>query len=343
MVRHNSMRIRRMFNKAVPDDGALGMGEVGGGGGIGEVAPPERKAPPPPREKSGGGSGGGGGGGASSNSWQARRKQSFAAVFGQGSGYDPGSIEGHLHTAAKESNRDVADVIRNVTISKPYEVEHKLRVKFDEENIRFSGLPEDWVKEAHRQFGIPLQSCPRVDAPGYADRIPLVLVKLKQRFIELDGFRTEGIFRLAPDGGDCADVKSSLNAGQALVSLQTTKDPHVVANLIKQFFRELKPKILCSLKKEQVIELAAGQDDFKEAGAAVMGLPEPQRSTFLWLLDLLADVAAEAQVNKMNWGNLASTLGGGCGVGLTPVAGQLYCRPTCTTPGRTCRRWRNSC
>jgi len=339
-----------MFNKAVPDtDGGSGGGDTvltetsavsvksGGAGSLGKSPPPpppplhssysaiSNSAPssssssstniPPPREKGSGGAQSAGSSSATSISWQARRKQSFAAVFGQGGpgfsggGESQSQIEAHVQNTARETKKDVASVISNLSISEPYNVEHKLRVKFDEENIRYSGLPDDWSKEAHKQFGIPLHACPRVDVPGYKDRIPLVLVKLKQRFEELDGFRTEGIFRLAPDGEDCADVKSSLNAGQALKSLQTAKDPHVVANLIKQFFRELKPKVLCSWSKEQVMELASVQaDDLTRAGELIASLPEPQKSTFLWLMDLLADVAAQAGVNKMNWSNLAIVL-----------------------------------
>jgi hypothetical protein len=239
-----------------------------------------------------------------------RKRSIFGQTTGGGGGggggdkLDPSSIEAHLITAAKERNTDVNEVIKTATISSPYDVEHKVKVRFDEQNIRYSGIPEGWAAEAHRQFGIPLPTCPRIEVAGYADRIPLVLCKLRERFIELDGPRTEGVFRLAPDGQDVTDVKNNINTGQALASLQTTKDPHVVANLIKQFYRELQPKILSTLSKEAILEMAPINDHTKIA-AYIKQLPEPNQSVFLWLLDLLCDVAAHQEINRMTPTNLA--------------------------------------
>ena len=252
---------------------------------------------------------------------QPRRKKS---IFGQSQPadkLDPNSIEGHLLEKAKQDNVNVTDLIRNATISQPYDVEHKVKVRFDEENIRFSGIPEGWAAEAHKQFGIPLATCPRATVPGYKDRIPIVLIKLRDRFLELDGPRTEGVFRLAPDGHDVSDVKSSINTGQALQSLQTTNDPHVVANLIKQFYRELQPKILSSVGKEGIMEMAPITDNARIA-AYVERLPEPYQSAFLWLLDLLSDVAEHQDTNRMTPTNLAIVLSPNlydAGVGTAPL------------------------
>jgi len=302
-LKDNASRIRRMFNKDTP-------GEVDAE--VSSSAKPRKNTPPPASAASAAAAAAAPAAVSALDkaalAWQARRKQSFAAVFGPPTPMVD-SIDAHVQNTARETKKDVTEVIQNLTISKPFEIEHKVRVRFDEDNIRFSGLPEDWSKEAHKQFGVPLHACPRVEVAGYADRIPLVLVKLKQRFVELDGYSTEGVFRLAPDGEDCAEVRTALNGGMALKSLQTAKDPHVVANLIKQFFRELKPKILCSWSKDHVMELAAiTTDDVGRAGDLVRDLPEPQKSTFLWLLDLLADVASKSAVNKMTWTNLAIVL-----------------------------------
>ena len=205
---------------------------------------------------------------------------------------------------AKDSKRNVTEVVQSLEIGSPYEVEHKLNVKFDEEQLRFSGIPEDWNSVAHKQFGTPLSSVPRAGVLGYTDRIPVILIKLRMRLEELDGLAAEGIFRLAPSGAESTDVKQSINAGDAMASLQTTRDPHVVANLIKQFFRELEPNLLNVLHRDKILEFA-DLEDADEIGHAVAGLPEPQQSCFLWLLDLLADVAANVGTNRMSPKNLA--------------------------------------
>jgi hypothetical protein len=247
------------------------------------------------------------------NTWEARRKKSFQAAVQavqavktklDGAPPDPLTIDGHLQLQARETNRDVAQLIREVEISPPFDVQKKVQVRFDEENIRFSGIPEGWADEAHRQFGIPIQNCPRTEVTGYSDRIPLVLVKLKARFVQLGGVEAEGVFRLAPDGQDVADAKLFINTGNSLKSLEKTKDPHVVANLIKQFYRELKPKILNSLSKEDIIEVSA-LTSLDEVGSRLTKLGDPQKSAFFWLLDLLCEVAAHQEVNRMTPTNLA--------------------------------------
>ena len=296
---------------AAPSAGGAGAGAAGSGrAGASNGAPGEQ----PRRKKSIFG--------AAAEAAAAGAAAAAAGATGGGGGKpDPASIESHLLSQAKERHQDVEEVIRNVNISKPYDVEHKVKVRFDEQNIRFSGIPEGWAAEAHRQFGIPLATCPRTEVPGYKDRIPLVLVKLKDRFVELGGPTTEGVFRLAPDGADVNDVKANINTGQALASLQTTRDPHVVANLIKQFYRELKPKILCSLSKEAVVELAPVQDPAR-IESYISQLPEPNQSTFLWLLDLLCMVAEHQDTNKMTPVNLAIVVSPNlydAGAGTTPL------------------------
>jgi hypothetical protein len=244
---------------------------------------------------------------AEKKSFQAAVQAVQAVKTNLGGAPDPSTIDGHLIIQAREQHKELHEVIREVEISRPYDVEKKYQVRFDEENIRFSGIPPGWAEEAHRQFGIPIQNCPRTEVPGYSDRIPLVLVKLKNRFVELGGVEAEGVFRLAPDGQDVADTKASINTGHALKSLEKTKDPHVVANLIKQFFRELKPKILNPLSKDEIVEMSA-LTDLDEVGHRLSALPDPQRSSFFWLLDLLSEVASHQDVNRMTPTNLAIVL-----------------------------------
>ena len=285
MVKSNSMRLKTLMKKDEP----------------------RKDAPPAPTQANGN---------TPPSNWEARRKKSFQAAIQAvqgiksnltGQTIDPSTIDGHIQLQAKEQNRQVEEIIQRVDISKPYEVKKQVQVSFDEENISFSGLPEGWAEEAHKQYGVPLQTCPRTQVDGYSDRIPIVLIKLKQRFIELGGLEADGIFRLAPDGQDVADAKMSINAGQALKSLARTKDPHVVANLIKQFFRELKPKVLNAFSKEELTEMS-NITDLAVLGRRLQNLPDPQRSSFFWLLDLLSEVATNEDINRMTPTNLAIVL-----------------------------------
>ncbi|KAH9261485.1 hypothetical protein BASA81_000141 [Batrachochytrium salamandrivorans] len=268
---------------------------------------PDRPAPPPTTQIAS----------PSSLPPQAKRKNSLhqavavvknAMNLTQQSQPDPNSIDGHLAMQAKERGVEVGEVIKNAVISGPSNVKQEMQVVFDAKTLRYTGIPDGWADEAHKQYGVPLATCPRETVEGYPDRIPSVLVMLKKRFQQLGGPSTDGVFRLAPDGQDVADAKFLINTGDALKSVDTTKDPHVVANLIKQFYRELKPaKILNCLSKDRVVTISA-LADLSMVGKEIMGLPEPNRSCFLWLLDLLAEVAALADSNRMTPTNLAIVL-----------------------------------
>lgn len=217
----------------------------------------------------------------------ARKASITAMMFTSNSAADESELTKHIIQKAKANKEEVVETIKNLEIGTPYSFEHKIRGTFDPDNLKYNGIPREWSDFAHKQFGIPLTQCPRVEVQNYNERIPLVLVKLRARLEELDGLRAEGIFRLAPSGTESTGVKAGMNSGSALEALQTTYDPHVPSNLIKQFFRELPPNLLNSLTRDEIFEITTYGDNDKAIGDAFSKLPEPNYSTYLWLLDLL--------------------------------------------------------
>jgi len=200
---------------------------------------------------------------------------------------------------------DAPDEGSEITVSAPFGVEHKLHVRFDTKRARFSGLPKDWDISKQALFGVELAQCPRVEIEGYDSRIPIVLVILRKHLERLGGLTTEGIFRIAPDGTECQYVKNALNTGVGAEVLDGCTDPHVPANLIKQFFRELKPSLLGQLSRDQVVQIAEAPNPKGNIPKAMDDLSEPARSVFLWLLDLLCSIAQNESQNKMTLKNLA--------------------------------------
>jgi hypothetical protein len=75
------------------------------------------------------------------------------------------------------------------------------------------------------QFGVSLQSCPRLEVDGYAARIPAVLVLLRSSLLKMDGLTLEGIFRLAPDKEECKRVKAKVNSQQGFEGGALTRRP----------------------------------------------------------------------------------------------------------------------
>jgi hypothetical protein len=82
-------------------------------------------------------------------------------------------------------------------------------------------------------------------------------------------------------------------------------DIHSVAQLIKVWFRELPSSVLTTIP----VETMMGCDDEVAVLAAFKQMPEPQASLLVYLLDLLANVAMGAGINRMTAKNLAIVYG----------------------------------
>lgn len=79
-------------------------------------------------------------------------------------------------------------------------------------------------------------------------RLPWILTTLGEKLLETDGAQTEGIFRCAADHDlisqlrleiDCVDFRKIVDAKQVHSLLSNVQDPHVIAGLLKLFFRQL--------------------------------------------------------------------------------------------------------
>uniref|UniRef100_A0A7S2HD61 Rho-GAP domain-containing protein n=1 Tax=Haptolina brevifila TaxID=156173 RepID=A0A7S2HD61_9EUKA len=107
----------------------------------------------------------------------------------------------------------------------------------------------------------------------------------------------EGIFRLAPDATECDTLRHALNSdADALSRIDEHTDPHVLANLIKLWFRLLPTKLLAGEMATAFAASASGA----EAMALLQSFPPLHQGIFLWLLELMADVAEQQEANRMN-------------------------------------------
>ena len=131
----------------------------------------------------------------------------------------------------------------------------------------------------------------------YKSPIPNVLIALKSGLFRSGGHLKEGIFRTAPNGTECKMVEEALNEGHFGDVDFESIDGEVTANLIKLWFRSLPHPVLKVLSKGDRIESVQSVDD--TVGIITDYLGEPQRSHFLWLIDLCVDVIAHTSSNKM--------------------------------------------
>ena len=131
--------------------------------------------------------------------------------------------------------------------------------------------------------------------PDYESEIPCLLLMLKRMLMEKKGIDLEGIFRIAPGREQCDLAMNQIDTG----TFEDCEDAHIIANLIKIFFRNL-PESLCSDKAipEKIVYIVA-DSNVDDAYKILMGLDDPWKSVTLWLLDLMALVVQNEKVNKM--------------------------------------------
>lgn len=172
------------------------------------------------------------------------------------------------------------------------------------ENGSFQGLPTEWETALNKNFGVaPRQLTQRVKLEHYSHPIPRVLVEMNNYLKGNGGYRQVGIFRKAPDSNECKAVKLELDKGNYDVRC----DVHVMANLIKVWFRDLPIPILDTKGIDpQQIQRAT---NIQSASEVIQRFPGHERSIVLWLLDVCVEVANFEDDNKMTAQNLAIVIG----------------------------------
>ncbi|ETO29417.1 RhoGAP domain-containing protein, partial [Reticulomyxa filosa] len=181
------------------------------------------------------------------------------------------------------------DKISDVTF-----VERTVQVTYDKDEGVFRGLPKEWEELLNKQFGVSPKHIPGVKLSQYSAKIPKVLIILKDKLVEANGYQQMGIFRLAPDVRDNNAIKSSIDSGKFEMDAQHA-DVNVYANLIKVWFRDLPDPLLNCVAPERV-EMASKESDVIKI---VSDFPEPHKSIFLWLCDMCVECAVYENVNKM--------------------------------------------
>ncbi|RHY31816.1 hypothetical protein DYB32_003135 [Aphanomyces invadans] len=198
----------------------------------------------------------------------------------------------------RSSTSTIAPLDNGTVISRPYETKQEMHVTFNAVLARYEGLPLAWAG-LNKQFGLPMEALPKRVVEGYDGKIPAVLQMMKEYLVLHGGLETEGIFRLAPDKEQCSRVKGAINSG----SFAGCNDVHIVANLIKVWFRDL-PTSLFNVIPEKVMYKACTLKTPESVMAMLNDVPETSKTVMLWLLDLMADVVKNEKVTKMSSKNM---------------------------------------
>ncbi|GAM23077.1 hypothetical protein SAMD00019534_062520 [Acytostelium subglobosum LB1] len=152
-------------------------------------------------------------------------------------------------------------------------------------------------------------------------KVPSELVQLKQKLRHLNGFKEEGVFKMAASEASMQAVSNALSCNELLSTIIDVHpssssssssikgfgqgediDVHAVANYIKRWYLRLPTRVLAGVDEEQLREAATNED---AAVQMMKSLQEPYSTLLQWLSNLLSEVSYCAATNRMNAKSLA--------------------------------------
>ena len=196
---------------------------------------------------------------------------------------------------SKDKILSVKEIMGKIGDMSDSELYNELKIVYNSEKCRYEGaISPQWVN-INNNFGVEYEYLKKSKIADYECEIPCILQMLKRLFMEKKGFEIEGIFRIAPGREQCDLAMSEINTG----TFEDCEDAHIVANLIKIFFRNL-PISLCSENAiPEMVVYKVADNNVDNAYTVLMSMDDPWKSVVLWLLDLMATVVQNEKKNKM--------------------------------------------
>jgi len=164
-------------------------------------------------------------------------------------------------------------------------------------------------KRTNSIFGVDPSSMPMKLDPVTGFNIPTLLLDLKAKFIQMDGFSTDGVFRVNNyNETSFNEIIRCFNNNSLLEEKNNNPfiDPNSIASFIKRWYIKLPKKICSTLDDETLLYASTSESSAEHALESIM---EPYRSLLLWLVRFLSEVAQSASINKMSAKNLAIVIG----------------------------------
>jgi len=149
-------------------------------------------------------------------------------------------------------------------------------------------------------FGISLEETMAMQQEKYPRLlIPVIMVKLTEAILRLDGCKTEGIFRVAGSTQHAMKMHQQFND---MNFEELSSDPHVLVCVLKQWLRELKEPLIPNSSYIDCLNCENPAD----CVVAIDGFPEINKSTFGHFVNFLREIARpeNLQYTKMDVHNI---------------------------------------
>jgi len=154
-------------------------------------------------------------------------------------------------------------------------------------------------------FGVQLEEVMR--HPMNQDQVIPLIVLNAMRYLFQNATKVEGIFRLSGRAQRLDEIKRAYNRGEA-VDFSAEPDVHVIAGLLKSYFRELPDPLCCFdmyhewISSYDVKDIQSTKTKMK---TLLSRLPTTNYRTLSSLMALLSQIAQCSQETKMTPPNLA--------------------------------------
>uniref|UniRef100_A0A6B2LCK7 Rho-GAP domain-containing protein n=1 Tax=Arcella intermedia TaxID=1963864 RepID=A0A6B2LCK7_9EUKA len=166
-------------------------------------------------------------------------------------------------------------------------------------------LPGEMIASRPEIFGVGLSEV--MEHPMNRDSpCPLIVLNCL-RYLKKNGTETEGIFRLSGRAQRIEELKQAYNRGE-VTDLSNEADVHVIAGLLKSYFRELPDPLCCHHLYPEWIAAYDPNDleNTKRNIAKILKkLPQTNLLTLSLLMGLLAEILVNSAITKMTASNLA--------------------------------------
>lgn len=206
------------------------------------------------------------------------------------------------------------EAVTPLDVSKVTGFKRGVHITFDPTSASYTGIPSydevvamginpgDFKAMFGFKFGGSLSSYKTVKVKGFGN-IPVILVVINEWLERLDGFIEEGIFRLQPSHSDFEATKKQLEDG----TLTYCKSPHIMANMLKVFFREMQPSIMDGIPEDIIMDMSKMTSSM--FGRNLSALPGPVHTVLVYVFDILMRVCLKEEHNMMTIENLAVCMG----------------------------------
>lgn len=184
-------------------------------------------------------------------------------------------------------------------------IEVKLSMKFTSREFSLKRLPS---RKQTGVFGVSIA----VVTKRERSKVPYIVRQCVEE-IERRGLEEIGIYRVSGVATDIQTLKASFDTNNKDVSVMMSEmDVNAIAGTLKLYFRELPAPLFTDELYPNFAEGIALSDPVAKESCMLnllLSLPEPNFTTFSFLLDHLKRVAEKEQINKMSLHNLATVFG----------------------------------